>query len=130
MTKSSSNKVTLPLLAGLMTAVTLVAYVIYGLTFQYYDYMVVVDLAVAVICFLGLHFFSKPDFLDLAAVFFVGMGLGIFFFNSYPVWADELNGITMYNSRGGLVPVIALIVLMLAAIILGIISCFRQREVA
>ena len=48
--------------------------------------------------------------------------------NSYPVWADRLNNISMYGSRGTLVPVIALLVLMVAAIVAGIVSCFTQKE--
>ena len=34
----------------------------------------------------------------------------------------------MYGSRGTLVPVIALLVLMVAAIVAGIVSCFTQKE--
>ncbi len=54
--------------------------------------------------------------------------MGLFFLNSYPVWADRLNNISMYGSRGTLVPVIALLVLMVAAIVAGIVSCFTQKE--
>ena len=34
----------------------------------------------------------------------------------------------MYGSRGTLLPVITLLVLMVAAIVVGIVSCFTQKE--
>ena len=65
---------------------------------------------------------------ESAAVACITFGMGLFFLNSYPVWADRLNNISMYGSRGTLVPVIALLVLMVAAIVAGIVSCFTQKE--
>ena len=58
----------------------------------------------------------------------ITFGMGLFFLNSYPVWADRLNNISMYGSRGTLLPVITLLVLMVAAIVVGIVSCFTQKE--
>ena len=39
-----------------------------------------------------------------------------------------MNGITMYNSRGGLVPVIGLLVLLLASAITGIAASFKASK--
>ncbi|MFR1309401.1 MAG: hypothetical protein ACLSCO_11280 [Gallintestinimicrobium sp.] len=56
------------------------------------------------------------------------LGDGAFFLNSYPVWADRLNGIDMYGSRGTLLPVITILVLCFATAIIGIVSCFMRKE--
>ena len=70
------------------------------------------------------------EFLNLVQVLLVSYGVGLFFLNSYPVWADRLNNITMYGARGSLVPVVAIILLCFAAAILGIASCFTRKEAA
>ena len=56
------------------------------------------------------------------------LALGLFFLNSYNVWADWYGGFTMYGSRGGIGPVIALMVILLAGCITGTVSCFTVRR--
>ena len=73
---------------------------------------------------------KAAEFLNLAQVILVSYGVGLFFLNSYPVWADRLNNITMYGARGSLVPVVAVILLCFATAILGIASCFTRKEAA
>lgn len=53
---------------------------------------------------------------------------GPFFLNSYTVWVDWYGNFNMYGSRGGVVPVIVQFVLLFAANILGIVSCFQGKE--
>lgn len=48
---------------------------------------------------------------NLLSVMCLSGAIALFFLNSFPVWADELNGITMYASRGGLPPVIVILIL-------------------
>ena len=67
-----------------------------------------------------------------------GFGLGLFVVNSFNVWADAWGNLQQYgsivgefnffNSQGGPIPAVILIVLALAAEICGIISCFRGKE--
>ncbi len=129
--KNRSNSAYAVLGAAALTLITLILYVIYGNVYKYYDYMVALDLIFATVCFAAYFVFGRAKglgFLNMLAVAFVAFGLGVFFFNSYPVWADELNGITMYNSRGGLFPVISLIVLFLIPMVTGIVTCFAKEE--
>lgn len=98
--------------------------------YDYFDTVVSLTLALGVA---GMAAYALADkvwskLLNLAAVACITFGMGLFFLNSYPVWADRLNNISMYGSRGTLVPVIALLVLMVAAIVAGIVSCFTQKE--
>ena len=58
----------------------------------------------------------------------VSFGVGLFFLNSYPVWADRLNNITMYGSRGTLFPVISIMILCFVTVIIEIVSCFTRKE--
>lgn len=70
---------------------------------------------------------QAPGALSLVSAACLSFALGLFFLNSFPVWADNLNGITMYASRGGLAPVVAIAAVMLACILAEIVSCFLSR---
>ena len=109
--KGKSISAKLSLAAAAVTLITLIVFVIYGAIYSYLDSVVILALALGVVC---------------AAAY----GVGLFFLNSYPVWADRLNNITMYGARGSLVPVVAIILLCFAAAILGIASCFTRKEAA
>ena len=118
-------------IAAVVSLLTLAGFVYYGKTYDYFDTVVCGCLALATI--LGFAYaIGKGAFsatFNLLAVIALGFGLGIFFLNSYPVWADRLNNISMYGSRGTLAPVIAIIAGTLLAAFLEIISCFTRREV-
>ena len=85
--------------------------------YDYFDTVVSLTLALGVAGMAAYALADKvwSELLNLAAVACITFGMGLFFLNSYPVWADRLNNISMYGSRGTLVPVIALLVLMVAA---------------
>lgn len=126
--KSLSEK--LSLIGAGVGAVTLVIFCIYGLVYDYMDVAVVLSLVLSVACGAGyvlLHA-KAAEILNLLQVMCASWGMGLFFLNSYPVWADRLNGIDMYGSRGTLFPVITILVLCLATAIVGIISCFMRKE--
>ena len=102
----------------------------YGMVYDYFDTVVFLTLALGMV---GMAAYALVDrawseLLNLAVVACITFGMGLFFLNSYPVWADRLNNISMYGSRGTLLPVITLLVLMVAAIVVGIVSCFTQKE--
>ena len=127
-TKSFSAKASLA--GAVLSAAALIGFTVYGMIYDYFDTVVFLTLALGVA---GMATYALADkawseLLNLAAVACITFGMGLFFLNSYPVWADRLNNISMYGSRGTLVPVIALLVLMVAAIVAGIVSCFTQKE--
>ena len=118
-------------LAGaVLSAAALIGFTVYGMIYDYFDTVVSLTLALGVAGMAAYALADKvwSELLNLAAVACITFGMGLFFLNSYPVWADRLNNISMYGSRGTLVPVIALLVLMVAAIVAGIVSCFTQKE--
>ena len=126
--KSFSEKASLA--AAVLDAVTLIAFCAYGMVYDYFDTVVFLMLAlsaVCALCYTVLHT-KLAELLNLASVFCVTFGLGLFFLNSYPVCADRLNHITMYGSRGTLVPVIAIMALCIVGAILATISCFTRKE--
>ena len=120
----------LRLTAAVLSAVSLAAFTVYGLVFNYFDTFVFGGLALAAVlyAFSGLSKGKLADAALPAGVLSVAAAEALFFVNSFPVWADEVNGITMYNSRGGLVPVIGLLVLLLASAITGIAASFKASK--
>jgi hypothetical protein len=118
------------LLGGAAGLVTLVVFCIYGVVYDYFDTVVFLTLALAVVCAVGYAVWNAAiaEFLNLLAVVLISFGMGLFFLNSYPVWADRLNHITMYGSRGTLLPVVSILVLCLLTILLETISCFTRKE--
>ncbi|HJG87421.1 hypothetical protein [Pseudoflavonifractor capillosus] len=130
--KGKSVSAKLSLIAVAVNLITLIAFVIYGTIYSYMDSMVVLSLLLSTVCggVYALVDRKATEFLNLVQVLLVSYGVGLFFLNSYPVWADRLNNITMYGARGSLVPVVAIILLCFATAILGIASCFTRKEAA
>lgn len=128
MKMSFSSKTSL--LGAIVMLVSLVSFVVYGIMYDYFDTAVFVAVALGVICAVGyakLHTIWA-EYLNLIAVICIAFAVGLFFLNSYPVWADRLNNITMYASRGTLVPVITIMIMMFVAIIVEVVSCFTSKE--
>ena len=117
--------------AGLFGLITLIGFCAYGYYYDYFDTVVCGCFALGTILafiYAGTRG-SFTEIFNLLTVMLFGFGLGIFFLNSYPVWADRLNNISMYGSRGTLAPVIAILALSFVTAVLGIFSCFSRREV-
>mgnify|MGYP001226784021 CR=1 FL=1 len=118
-------------ICALLGLVTLVIYGIYGLVYDYFDLVVFLTFTLGIVCAQGYVLVERSQFLNLVSVGCYAFGVGLFFLNSYPVWADRLNNITMYGSRGTLFPVILIIVLAFICILVEIVSCFlTKRKVA
>ena len=128
--KSLSAKVSL--LSAALNLVTLVIFCICGAVYDYFDTVVFLALALGVVCAVlyALMDNKVAEVLNLAAVLCVSFGVGLFFLNSYPVWADRLNNITMYGSRGTLFPVVSIMILCFVTVIIEIVSCFTRKEAA
>ena len=130
MSKVKSFSAKSSLVGVVLSAAALIGFTVYGMVYDYFDTVVFLTLALGMV---GMAAYALVDrawseLLNLAAVACITFGMGLVFLNSYPVWADRLNNISMYGSRGTLVPVITLLVLMVAAIVVGIVSCFTQKE--
>lgn len=117
-------------LCALLSLVTLIAYCVYGAMYSYFDFVVFLALALGVACaqIYAIMGSGWTCLLNLAAAVCLSFGVGLFFLNSYPVWADRLNNIDMYGSRGTLVPVVTIILLLFACILIGVVSCFTLNR--
>lgn len=117
-------------IGALIGLVGLVAFCIYGAVFQYFDLVVMLVIAVGAVCAEGYVLWeAKPaELMNLASVACYAYAVGLFFLNSYPVWADWYGGFTMYGSRGGIAPVVAIMVILLAGCVAGIVSCFTAKR--
>ena len=119
------------LAAALLTALTLIGCCIYGAVYnEYFDLAVVGMLLLGAVAFgaYALTDYAWTQYINVAGVFFVSFSMGLFFLNSYEVWADWYGNFDMYGSRGGLTPVIILLVLHFLSVICGIVSCFIRKE--
>lgn len=127
--KSLSAKMSL--LGGTLNLITLVAFCIYGAVYDYFDIAVFLALTLGVVCAVGyvLVNHKAAEMLNLLAAISVSFAVGLFFLNSYPVWADRLNNISMYGSRGTLLPVVAIMVLSFVTVLIDVVSCFTRKEV-
>lgn len=128
--KERSQSARYSLLAAAVGVVTLVAFLIYGLMYQYMDTVVVLSLILSIAAAAGYALVDHVavEYCNLIQVLCTSYGFGLFFLNSHPVWADRLNNIDMYGARGSLVPVIIIMILFFATVILGIMSCFKGKE--
>ena len=128
--KSKSASAKLSLLSAALGLATLAIFCVYGAVYDYFDTVVFLTLALGAACAAGYPPLSRPaaELLNLAAVILVTFGLGLFFLNSYPVWADRLNNISMYGSRGTLFPVILIMALCFVTVLVEIASCFTRKE--
>ncbi|MGI6107449.1 MAG: hypothetical protein ACOX8B_05895 [Lachnospiraceae bacterium] len=110
-----------------------VLFVIYGIQFHvYFDtFVLACDLVAAVSFFLYAREGGRwASWLNLLGTVLMSVGLGLFFLNSYPVWADWYGNFDMYGSQGGITRVIVQMAVVLAAILAGIVSCFGTRRVS
>lgn len=117
------------LICAVLSVIGLAVYVIYGVTYDYLDAVVALTIllggALALVhCMAGEKLLGL---LNLLSSMSLSYAVGLFFVNSFPVWADNLNNITMYASRGGLGPVIVILVILMLAILAEIVSCFAKR---
>lgn len=127
--KNKRMSAKLSLYAAALSAVVAVFFLIYGLVNAYFDIIILLaDLAAAVLFWLyGTKEAGWSEYMGLGGVVLLSYSLGLFFLNSYTVWADWYGNFDMYGSRGGITPVIIQMVLLFAAILLGIISCFQDK---
>lgn len=119
-------------ICALLGFATLIGYCIYGAMYQYFDSIVFLTLALGVICAECYARFNSQvaELLNLLSAAGFSFGLGLFFLNSHPVWADRLNNIEMYGARGSLTPVILLMVLLFLCSLAEIVSCFTGKDVS
>ena len=118
------------LVAAALTCLAALFFIIYGAA--YHEYFDIVVLLCDLLAIGGFVLYAAKnavwsEYLSLAAVFVLSFGMGLFFLNSYPVWADWYGHFTMYGSRGGLTPVVIQLLLVFLALIGGIVSCFCRK---
>lgn len=129
-TKGKSFSAMAALGGACLSLVATVAFLVYGLTYsEYFDATVLICLLLGAAAMAAYAMVNKPitEFLNLVGVFADSFGLGLFFLNSYPVWADWYGNFDMYGSRGGVGPVIAILAITVLGILCGIVSCFVSK---
>lgn len=68
------------------------------------------------------------DAFNLLGVVFVGLAFSNYLIASIPTFLDFFNGITMFNSTGGIQMVVAILVVMGVSALAYIVSCFMKRS--
>ena len=119
------------LIGAALSLIALVVFIPYGIIYDYFDGGVLLALAIGTAFATAYALWDNPvaELFNVLAILFVTYGMGLFFLNSYPVWADRLNNITMYGSRGTLFPVVTIMLLCIASSVAGIVSCWTRKGV-
>lgn len=109
--------------------ITSLSFAWYGITYDYYDAAVMVAFLLGSISSMSYILLNNKisEICNLFASMCISFGMGIFFLNSYPVWADRLNHISMYGSRGTLAPVIMILTLCVVTVFIESVSCFTRK---
>lgn len=129
--KGKSASAGLALIGAAVSTAALIGFCLYGAVYnEYFDLLIAGFLLLSAV---GSAAYSQIDqkateLLNLASVFLTTFALGLFVLNSYEVWADWYGNFDMYGSRGGIVPVVILYVLFLAAIFCNMVSCFMRKD--
>lgn len=129
--KELSKSARIALVGGGLGVLTLLGFLVYGMVYTvYFDTVVALCLLLGAGALGAYALLNKDwvDFFPLIAVVILSFGAGLFFLNSYPVWADWYGNFDMYGSQGGVTPVILILVPFFAAIVCGIVSCFKVKE--
>lgn len=129
------------LIAGGLSLIATIAFLIYGTVYPiYFDAAVVIFLLLSAAGYAAYALLNSDiaDIIPLAAVLCGGIAMGVFFLNSYPVWADWWGNINMYGSadgsfnmygsQGGVTPVIIILVITVLSILCGIVTCFMRKN--
>ena len=92
--------------------------------------MVLIYLALALACGVLYVLIENKfaDALDLLGVVFMGFAFSNYLIASIPTFLDFFNGITMFNSSGGIQMVAAILAVMGASTLAYIVSCFMRRS--
>ena len=131
------------LIGAVLAVIAAVGEIIYGSMYeQYSDFVVVLCLLGGAALLVTYAFVDKKiaEWSCLLGVAATGFGLGLFIANSFNVWADTWGNLQQYgsltgafnffNSQGGPIPAVIIIVLVLISAVCGIISCFTGKETA
>lgn len=121
---------------ALYSVICLVAYTVYGAVYDYFDIAVFLSMIFAIAAGFVYSLLRSDnkivgkilDFLNVIMAALLAIGFAVMIKNSIYVWADELNGIKMFGSRGGLAPVVALIAMFVVALVAEIVTCFFRDE--
>lgn len=140
-TKSASAKVALA--GAVLAVVAAIAEIVYGAVYeQYADFVVVLCLLGGAALWAVYAFIDNnlTEWCGLLGEAVAGFGLGLFIVNIYNVLADTWGNLQQYgsltgafnffNSQGGPIPPVAIIIIALAACICGIVCCFKGKETA
>lgn len=118
------------LISGGLCLLDLIIYTIYGAVYDYFDIVAFLALLLAGLCCIGymLGTSGHTEWLNLLAVLLLSLSLCLIFLNSIYVWADRVNNITMYGSRGTLAPVITILAINLVSLVAELVTCFCVRK--
>lgn len=127
-------------IGALLAVLAAVYYIMYGASYaQYADIGGVIILALGAAVLAAGVYFDKPicAYAPIAAIVLIGYAFGILLCSSFNVWQDAFGNLNMYgsltgdfnffNSEGGPIALLILLLMMLAAEILAVISCFKAK---
>lgn len=115
----------LDLAAAVLALIALAVYMVNGAGNVLVTFCVVLSLVCGVVYFVVDH--PVADVGNLLGVVFIAIAMCNYLVDSIPSFLDYFNGITMFQSGGGMGTIVTLLVLMGISALVYIISCFMKR---
>ncbi len=114
----------------LLAVISIIIYSVKAVPLKEFSTAVVVCLALAVICcaVYAVADIRIADILNLAAAIFMTIALANLIIDSINIFADGLNGITMFGTSGEIGHIVKAAVIMSVMLIAEIVSCFMSRD--
>ena len=114
----------------LLAVISIIIYSVKAVPLKEFSTVVVVCLVFAIVCcaIYAAADFRIADILNLAAAVFMTIALAKLIIDSINIFADGLNGITMFGTSGEIGHIVKAAVIMAVMLIAEIISCFMSRD--
>lgn len=114
----------------LLAVISIIIYSVKAAPLKEFSTAVVVYLVFAIVCcaVYAVADFRVADILNLAAAVFMTIALAKLIIDSINIFADGLNGITMFGTSGEIGHIVKAAVIMAVMLIAEIISCFMSRD--
>lgn len=130
----------LALIGASLAVCAAIYYAVYGAVYaQYADIGGVIILVLGAAVLAAGAYFNKPicAYAPIVGIVLIGYAFGLLLCSSFNVWQDAFGNLNMYgsltgdfsffNSEGGPIPLLILLLAMLAAEIMAVISCFKAK---
>ena len=114
----------------LLAAISIIVYSTKAVALNEFSTTAVIYLVISMVCCVvyATANFRLADILNLAAAVFMTLAIGNLAIDSINIFADGLNGITMFGTSGEIGHIVSALFIMAVMLAAEIVSCFMGRD--